>query len=89
VAKQSELRSSSGFESVVLSYSYVGLTSFEFSRERTLKRVVVISSATSQINLAFVMLGTQGLVEQSFDLFQFRLKKKCVVYSTKQNTILQ
>jgi len=34
---------------VVLSYSYDGLTSVMISRERTLKRMVVIYAATSQI----------------------------------------
>ena len=33
---------------VVLSYSDDGLTSIKFSRERTLKRMIVIFAATSQ-----------------------------------------
>ena len=57
---------------VVLSYSDDGLTSIKFSMERTLKRMVVIFAATSQMFGKSVMARTQGLIEQPFIHSQFK-----------------
>ena len=53
----------------VFSYSDAGLSSIKFSRERTLKRMVVIFAATSQQFSKSVTARTIRFIEKSFYSF--------------------